>query len=120
MVLSDNRSFTFFSCDPYCETCYGAAEDNCLSCQEGYMVSYSHRCIVNKTCPAGHFRELGVGDCEPCDDSCESCNGAGDDECVSCREGYVYYDRLCTYHTYRTYNTPTLLTKLENSGWADF
>ena len=94
MVFSDNRSFAFFSCDPYCETCYGAAEDNCLSCQEGYMVSYSHRCIVNKTCPAGHFRELGVGDREPCDDSCSTCSGRSELECLSCKQGLVS-DRNC-------------------------
>ena len=52
-------------------------------------------CILNTTCPAGHFRQLGVGDCEPCDDSCKSCSGAGDDECVACRDGY---DILYTYN----------------------
>ena len=56
------------------------------------MVSDSQHCILNTICPAGHFRELAVGDCEPCDDSCESCGGAGDDECVSCRDGYdIFY-----------------------------
>ena len=58
------------------------------------MVSYSHRCIVNKTCPAGHFSELGVGDCEPCDDSCSTCSGRSELECLSCKQGLVS-DRNC-------------------------
>ena len=89
-------SFLFCSCDVHCKTCFGPSDNNCLSCEDGYMVSSSHLCILNQTCPIGQFRALDVGDCELCHDTCYSCSGPSVLECTSCKNGQVLV-YLCAY-----------------------
>ncbi|CAG0879135.1 unnamed protein product [Cyprideis torosa] len=100
-------------CGPHCTSCEKSPKDctacdhhlalhngKCVgACPDGFHESNDYRCAENLrldpetgkcrlkeeggvVCPTGQFRN--GTDCSPCDESCKTCFGAGDNHCISC------------------------------------
>ncbi|XP_067939674.1 furin-like [Watersipora subatra] len=83
------------NCHKTCATCNDEQDNNCLSCFDKYQLTSSHTCVSNKTCPFGQFRELSVGSCQPCHDSCNTCSDQTNLGCTSCKENSYLKDGSC-------------------------
>ncbi|KRX04787.1 WW domain [Pseudocohnilembus persalinus] len=82
-------------CDDSCLTCENTAT-NCTSCPDGlYYNSGSNSCLNN--CPDG---QSPVGPphntCSDCYNTCQTCNGLSNTDCLSCTGAYYYYDEDST------------------------
>eukprot|EP01017_Pseudomicrothorax_dubius_P006222 TRINITY_DN1173_c0_g1_i10.p1 TRINITY_DN1173_c0_g1~~TRINITY_DN1173_c0_g1_i10.p1 ORF type:complete len:751 (-),score=71.85 TRINITY_DN1173_c0_g1_i10:72-2324(-) len=76
-------------CHPNCKTCSGSKDNQCTSCVDGATLKDTQN---GKTCTCLEtFKVASTSPlkCEkiPCHHSCDTCTGAGDDECASCRDG---------------------------------
>lgn len=72
---SDNGT-TCIICTPPCETCNTVADNDCISCIEGYF-------LVSSTTT-----------CEICSSACETCKNTLD-ECYRCKDGYYLSGTTC-------------------------
>ncbi len=52
-------------CDKSCLTCNGLAENNCLTCRDGFYLNSDNRCSF-------------------CHVNCPTCNGPTNHNCLSC------------------------------------
>ena len=64
-----------FECDPYCETCSGGLNTNCLICGTGF--------------------EAVEGNCAVCGDNCLKCTYDSPDTCVQCETKYFLFGDNC-------------------------
>ncbi|EAR91969.3 transmembrane protein, putative (macronuclear) [Tetrahymena thermophila SB210] len=83
-------------CSGSCLTCNGSSQNNCLSCSSEYFF-YTNNSTCQKTCDimGGFF--IDQGKCSPCDQSCKTCNGPNNSQCITCATGLYKYvgDNLC-------------------------
>ncbi|KIM31095.1 hypothetical protein M408DRAFT_327977 [Serendipita vermifera MAFF 305830] len=70
--------FTCSPCASGCATCTNKA-DFCLTCKSGQLAS-AGTCVSN--CPSNMFAANGA--CTPCHPDCDSCTGAGFNQCSTC------------------------------------
>mgnify|MGYP000876556740 FL=1 len=79
---------------PYtCATCIGPANNECVSCNTGYL--YSGQCLAS--CPTGYYADSSTKTCQSCHVrstspfSCRTCNAGGSSNCQSCTENTYLY-----------------------------
>lgn len=79
-------------CHSTCETCAGATEDFCITCQESLMLQ-SRRCIAQ--CDVGFYSEVRSFRplCVPCLHTCTSCVSRLN--CTSCQDGLQLQSGEC-------------------------
>ncbi len=51
------------------------------------------------SCPEDSYADLSTGMCSPCTEPCQSCNGGGGADCVSCMQGYYFLEPASTCQT---------------------
>lgn len=69
-------------CHERCRSCFGPAEDQCLSCRAP-LVLFKGRCDATACPPDGYF-EWESFQCRRCDPSCAQCRGPGQAACILC------------------------------------
>lgn len=81
-------------CERCAAGCQNCTKDKCILCKRGY---YYHQgeCLVN--CPDGFFEdcESTSRKCVPCDESCDKCILGTNQDCITCKTGYVMYNDKC-------------------------
>ena len=81
------------------KSCYGANNDNCLSCTDEKLYAYQGKCISD--CPIGtfpYFDGSGYKICKECYPNCVDCTESGDTtdmKCSSCSEDKIKYKQNC-------------------------
>ncbi|KAL4510243.1 hypothetical protein ABPG72_010436 [Tetrahymena utriculariae] len=97
-------------CQPTCKTCSSPLDFDCLSCAQGYFVqlstkkcfikydpseflnSFTKKCIIK--CDPSEFLNS-LQQCQKCDQSCATCKGAGQSDCISCSQNTFYNNGVC-------------------------
>lgn len=99
----DNEEETKDNCDEQCDDqgCFGKGPNKCIACRNKRMDKYvcfyipfrSHSVLLFfrtcvSMCPPRSYSDA-QGMCQPCHESCETCTGAGQNNCLSCSPGHV-------------------------------
>ncbi|KAI4457760.1 proprotein convertase subtilisin/kexin-related [Holotrichia oblita] len=73
------------NCDEQCDAqgCYGKGPNKCIACKNKRM---DKTCV--STCPPRSYSDA-QGLCQPCHESCNTCTGPGQNNCLSCSPGHV-------------------------------
>ncbi|EAR90505.2 zinc finger lsd1 subclass family protein (macronuclear) [Tetrahymena thermophila SB210] len=82
-------------CDQSCQTCNGAGNNNCLSCQapDLFYQQTSKMCV--QTCNTNQYQNTSNQTCSSCDPSCASCSGPSNKNCLSCSGNTFLYQNQC-------------------------
>lgn len=77
------------ACHDSCLTCNGSYSTNCLSCD--FPTPTTYRVLVNGqcVCAAGYYDDSRSAFCSPCDDSCKTCNGPSNANCLTCSQSLL-------------------------------
>lgn len=73
------------ACDQSCLTCQGQAS-SCTACKDNQLL-FNRSCVTS--CPPGRFPNIEISKCSQCHYSCQECNGATAQNCISCSEGFI-------------------------------
>ena len=97
---------------PYtCTTCFGQSNDECLSCNTGYL--YEGQCL--SSCPAGFWAQSSPNTCQPCYSSTTS-----PFSCLTCSAGASTNCQSCSANTYLYPNTGgQCINPCPNGYWGD-
>ena len=76
--------------DPHCQTC--GSETSCLTCQPPYILN-QNKCDIN--CPIGAYYNSILTGCNNCNYNCSSCYGPGNDNCLTCIDGFYLKGTVC-------------------------
>ena len=100
------------TCDYSCEYCvFPNSSSSCTSCKSGYFLQSSpgpSKCLI--TCPTNTYTNTTNNLCQPCDNSCASCQPPGNStSCTNCTSGYFLQSAAtpnqclttCPPHTYK-------------------
>lgn len=68
-------------CHSYCSQCTGALSNQCSACASSYYYQASSTSCLT-SCPSNTYLSSGI--CEPCGNTCLTCNGSGNSACISC------------------------------------
>lgn len=88
----DSTSNTCKPCDSACTICTGSTPSSCSACQPGlYLLQAGTSCLTS--CPTtfknrGYWTDTLHYICSPCDDSCSTCTGPTNADCLACNKGY--------------------------------
>ncbi|XP_022108207.1 proprotein convertase subtilisin/kexin type 5-like [Acanthaster planci] len=76
------------ACHPSCGSCTGPSPYECTSCPDGlvHTVSGADKGECSVGCPQGTFRH--GSQCRACHDTCQSCDGEGEERCLSCQSTF--------------------------------
>ena len=83
----DESKYLLDYCHNSCETCYGADEYKCLSCQKSSFL-YEGKCDTD--CPIGFYGNKANNKCLDCDSNCKTCSNGkenNNNHCLSCHNG---------------------------------
>ncbi|XP_070543437.1 proprotein convertase subtilisin/kexin type 5-like [Ptychodera flava] len=83
-------------CHESCLSCFGPSDDDCLDCQPYYILQ-DRKCLRGESCGDGYYRDTEVypAECRSCHESCKSCSGPGEDECLDCGENLHFHQGRC-------------------------
>ncbi len=70
-------------CDSKCNTCEGSLE-NCTSCKDSFLLKEKKICL--NECPIGMYNDNVWNTCELCHNTCKTCLGHREKDCLSCKE----------------------------------
>ena len=81
-------------CPSLCANCSG--DTTCLSCLESHYLLSNGTCV--ESCPEHTVTDNSTNVCldTACHESCLSCFGTKDSQCISCSEGMLLYEGSCT------------------------
>ena len=71
-------------CDNSCRTCFGPAATNCVLCPPGLTFQVSSSSCINLVCLSSEYANFAIGECQPCDTTCETCSGTLETNCLTC------------------------------------
>ncbi|GIY36864.1 extracellular matrix protein FRAS1 [Caerostris extrusa] len=85
--------------DAYCLFVKGPSKDKCLTCSSGYLLPYigTHFGNCVEECPAGYYL-TNDGNCAACHESCKTCYGSNDTDCLSCSNSLFIKNGKCVPH----------------------
>ena len=92
--FNDNSSGICSPCDSTCVTCSGVSSLECLSCNIStgfYLILGS--CISQ--CQAGYYIDNITSNCSSCDNSCTTCMGPTNNNCLSCGNSTYLHNLTC-------------------------
>ncbi|XP_054159590.1 endoprotease bli-like [Oppia nitens] len=75
-------------CSSECQTCFGPAGDNCLSCPQN-KTFFGYHCV--KQCPDKYYNDVKLNECLPCLSNCETCD-LSPNHCTSCKKSLLLND----------------------------
>jgi len=86
----DSALFECLSCETGCLECFDGDLDSCTVCDEGFNFVEPSTCSPI-LCQNGFYLDSSVSPfgCFPCDQSCATCSGPADTDCLSCPENYI-------------------------------
>lgn len=84
---NDQTSATCLKCSTQCVTCDGPGSNSCTSCPIGLYLLGSE-CVSNTSCPDWTFVDDYTRSCSECPESCLTCAGKYDHECLTCPTNY--------------------------------
>ncbi|XP_066992813.1 furin-like protease 2 [Anabrus simplex] len=89
---ADKKRRECLKCPNGCATCNSAV---CLTCNEGWSLNRKGRCVPegNIHCDSSEYFE--DGHCRPCHSTCETCNGATEDACLTCPSPLLLQNSHC-------------------------
>lgn len=81
---NSTTTLSCLACHPDCETCSPDDPTLCLSCPPTRPVlnSQTNKCV--DTCERNEYFDTGKSKCVTCSTECETCWGAGKNQCLSC------------------------------------
>lgn len=85
-------------CHETCLTCSGANQNQCSSCDSLGNSNYLFEAGSCNFCSSSSFKVIDNSNnaiCQECDDSCESCTGPNNSDCISCSAGYFESSGRC-------------------------
>lgn len=82
-------------CNSTCEECDGPTGSDCTSCGSIHYSLQNGACILNTSCPGGHYFDKLDMTCEVCHVTCAECNGKGTADCTACFPDYVLNHTIC-------------------------
>ena len=82
-------------CHPTCKECNGFHVHDCTSCDKEYVLTPVGKGKVHQTCethcPGGTYEATSQDAeeryCAFCHERCQTCDGPGEDECITCNGG---------------------------------
>ena len=82
-------------CDESCKTCSDISNTDCITCFEPNTIQ-SGKCVPpNPNCTVDDGKVLVNNECLPCDESCKTCNGISNQDCLSCNPPLVLSGSAC-------------------------
>ncbi|XP_077988684.1 proprotein convertase subtilisin/kexin type 5-like isoform X2 [Glandiceps talaboti] len=83
-------------CDESCYSCTGPSDEECLDCQQGYILQ-ERKCLRGDSCGESYYRNTYVDppECAECHETCKTCIGPGEDDCLECAESLHFNDGRC-------------------------
>uniref|UniRef100_UPI00358E187A proprotein convertase subtilisin/kexin type 5-like n=1 Tax=Myxine glutinosa TaxID=7769 RepID=UPI00358E187A len=83
-------------CHTSCFSCTGSKATMCSVCRAGLRKDADGLCSAQPNpCPKGQFEETVMGECHPCHSVCATCDGDTAQNCLSCGDESVMYNRTC-------------------------
>ncbi|ELP84164.1 hypothetical protein EIN_337630 [Entamoeba invadens IP1] len=94
------------NCSVNCRTCEGSSS-NCTSCEDGTFYLKDNKCLKCNNCGDGNCHQHGCTkctnvnyytsgyDCMICDESCQTCDGGLNTNCLSCKIGFYLDNKQC-------------------------
>lgn len=82
-------------CNSTCEECNGPTGSDCTSCVSIHYSLQKGTCVLNTTCPGGHYFDKLDMTCEECHVTCAECSGKAAGDCIDCFPGYVLNHTIC-------------------------
>ena len=73
---------------------------------------YNKQCVLN--CPEGYFENYQLQQCIPCASECRTCNGAKNDNCLTCKSGTFLLNTTCVI------SCPSRKFPNKNNGKCDY
>ncbi len=80
---SATSSDTCVPCHASCATCSGPTAANCVTCATAFPFFDAPGSCLASCLPVGKYADP-TAVCQPCDESCGTCNGATESDCLSC------------------------------------
>ncbi|XP_074107008.1 furin-like protease 2 isoform X1 [Cotesia typhae] len=81
---------TCVPCEANCGSCQDRP-DHCTTCDH-HLVMYESKCYA--ACPLYTY-ETQDYNCVACHNNCETCNGTGENQCISCKPGFFSLNGMC-------------------------
>lgn len=97
------RKINLCVCNELCASCDGPLDSNCLSCKLNSDLKYLYNKTCYKKCPDGfypHLQVSGTYKCEPCYETCSTCNEMGSIDnmkCLTCKENTISFRGNCFF-----------------------
>ncbi|XP_044019968.1 furin-like protease 2 isoform X2 [Aphidius gifuensis] len=90
---ADKKRRECVPCPPGCDNC---ATEECTSCIDGWSLNKKKLCspISRSKCQQNEYYD-NSNTCKLCHDSCETCDGSNDNNCISCLSPYLLEGRKC-------------------------
>ena len=91
--FTSSKNNSCVPCHPSCKTCLDELDTSCIKCN--YLNKYIKtneycvqlQCKPNEYIIVDTIRESAF--CQPCNPACASCDGPGNNNCISCEIGYL-------------------------------
>lgn len=88
---ADYAEYRCVICYPLCQTCPNG--DECTTCKSDFFELRQETVQCLYKCPFGYF--MSGHTCQPCDITCDGCNGPTGAHCTKCKKGYNMINGFC-------------------------
>eukprot|EP01135_Chromosphaera_perkinsii_P011636 Nk52_evm19s2462 gene=Nk52_evmTU19s2462 len=120
-AAGEKPKYEFFcrKCDSACAmNCTGPGPENCVACLGGYFMEKltgddEKEDEVKKS--NSNNKKKPHQKCSKCDESCVTCDGPADTNCVACKKGYYAMNLREQERVRREENAPSLLSRIGDS-----
>ncbi|KAL4489764.1 hypothetical protein ABPG72_022404 [Tetrahymena utriculariae] len=85
----DTNTNNCTQCDSSCLNCFGGSKKQCVDCQlPRYFQKLTTSCELQ--CQPNQYGNSKTAMCEQCDNSCATCSGPSNNQCLSCENSLFY------------------------------
>ncbi|XP_064619371.1 proprotein convertase subtilisin/kexin type 6-like isoform X2 [Lineus longissimus] len=102
---ADTQLWECNSCDPSCLRCLGPQANQCTRCSDDFRLVNNGCTNKDVACDEDEFKTKD-GYCKKCHQTCKTCSGESDGDCISCTSERIFYENQCVtkcragYYTY--------------------
>lgn len=79
-----NSTGSCSACNETCKTCRGPAATDCVLCAPGLTLQKSTSTCIVLSCEANQFKNLDLGECQDCHETCATCFNTLETGCLTC------------------------------------
>ncbi|XP_030564586.1 furin-like protease 2 isoform X2 [Drosophila novamexicana] len=92
---ADKKRLECLPCHEGCKSC--SSNGICTECLPNWTLNKKDKCIVagSESCFESEYYSQSEGKCNPCHDSCETCNGPMSSNCLSCHQNRLLEQSSC-------------------------